>query len=61
MDGGVSETPFAQSNAKPGESSLTFDVDKLRVLGVNVDVPGWLLVQYLDENGNWKTVDRFGN
>jgi hypothetical protein len=59
--GGVSETPYAESVANAGETSLTFDADQLRVWGVNVDVPGWLSVDYLDENGQWKNVGQLGN
>ncbi|MEH6938340.1 hypothetical protein V7056_10825 [Bacillus sp. JJ664] len=48
--GGVSETPFAQSVASPGVKEFTFDVSKF----VGVDLGGLLVVEYLDEDGNYK-------
>jgi hypothetical protein len=52
---GVSETPYAESSAAPGVSSLTFDVEQLRVLFVGkVDKGGLLVIEYMDENGDFK-------
>lgn len=51
---GVSETPYAESNAKPGVNTLTFTVDQFKVWGFKLDKPGYLVIEYLDETGNFK-------
>ena len=51
----VSETPYAQSAAKPGETTLNFDVDQIKKLFglVTVDKGGTIEAEWLDENGTW--------
>jgi hypothetical protein len=51
---GVSETPYAESSAAPGVSSLSFDVEQLRILFAKVDKGGLLVIEYMDENGDFK-------
>jgi DNA polymerase elongation subunit (family B) len=53
--GGVSETKYAESNAKPGVTVLEFDTETLKKWGIKfIDVGGVLVVQYLDENGKFQ-------
>jgi hypothetical protein len=59
--GGVDETKYAEGNANPGVSTRVFDAETLKVWGIPVsDVGGWLIVEYLDENGNFKQGLKFG-
>ncbi|MEH7255770.1 hypothetical protein V7111_27050, partial [Neobacillus niacini] len=53
--GGVSETPFAENNAKPGVTEFTFDNIPFPAAGA-----GTLYVEYLDENGAFKYGAEFG-
>jgi hypothetical protein len=53
-EGGVSQTPFAQSNAKPGETTLIFDAFDFPVPGTQLEI------QWLDHNGVWQKVDKVG-
>ncbi|WP_172797502.1 hypothetical protein, partial [Bacillus sp. FJAT-27445] len=59
-ESGVSETPFAQSEARPGVTSLNFDVKVLEKKNVKYDEPGWLYVEYMDENGKWQELKKHG-
>lgn len=49
--GGVSETPFAKSSVNPGEKVLEFIVPDGFL---NIDMGGRLVIEYLDENGQFK-------
>jgi hypothetical protein len=54
--GGVSQTPFAESVAKPGVTTLTFDVDQFNIWGFHLDKGGVIAIQYMEENGQFKSV-----
>jgi hypothetical protein len=56
-EGGVSETPYAESAAQPGEIAMEFDTWKF----FGRDVPGTLFIQYMDENGDFKYLAEIAN
>lgn len=52
--GGVSETTYAESSVAPGTNVMNFDVNKYRTIFGNFDKPGVLVIEYLNENGQFE-------
>jgi hypothetical protein len=52
--GGVSETTFAESSVTPGTNVMNFDVNKFKTIFGKFDQPGVLVIEYLNENGQFE-------